>query len=219
MLPEELPELGDDVKDVKQIEADRNYAKAKGVLHTKRRQEEYFDSLRKNLRSPYVKKIHLLLEKESDLDFIKLHGVPDMCNKINPVYLGRWMHYKDAFEYAQKNLSGEICMIMNADIYLGRGFENVDHALFERKPKPHGMLQLFMLRSASCELKFCQCTPLHDGKALRSSASRKKKQAAQHEQQLGPTTPYSSSLLCHLLKPTWSPSTTSKIFGAQKTTS
>lgn len=146
MLPERLPDLADGTKDVQDIERDRQYAQQKGTLHRQRRQEEYLDTLRKNLRNPHVKRIHLLLEKESDMGFIREQGVPDLCEKLRPVVLGRWMHYKDAFQYANTKLPGELCMIMNADIYLGEGFQHATHDVFDRKEKPHST-QLYPMRN------------------------------------------------------------------------
>jgi hypothetical protein len=139
-LPEVLPELGEvkSAKDAEAIGKDRKYAVEKGPLHRRRRQEEYLDTLRKNLRNPHVKRIHLLLERESDLEFILAQGMPDVCGKLQPVPLGRWMHYRDAFEYAATKLPGELCMIMNADIYLAQGWQFATKALFERKTVPHG---------------------------------------------------------------------------------
>lgn len=137
ILPEELPEIGEDVVDKLDLERDRDYAKQKGKLHFQRRQEEYMDTLRKNLRNPYVKRIHLLLERASDIDFILGQGVPDMCNKLHPVELGRRMHYNDAFHYANKHLPGEVCLVMNADTYMAEGFQFASKTLFTRKAKPH----------------------------------------------------------------------------------
>jgi len=136
-----LLELKGDVKDMKEIEKDRNYAKEKGQessLHRLRRQEEYLDTLRKNLRDPNVKGVHLLLEKESDLGFILDQGLPsDGCSKLRPVPLGRWMSYRDAFKYALEELPGELCMIMNADIFLSEGFHLATPSLFQREDHSH----------------------------------------------------------------------------------
>ena len=47
--------------------------------------------------------------------------------------LGRRMRYKDAFEYASNNLLHKNAMIMNADCYVGKGFEYVDENILNNK--------------------------------------------------------------------------------------
>ena len=39
--------------------------------------------------------------------------------------LGRRMKYSDAFEHANQHLSGKVCVILNADMFLGEGVDAV----------------------------------------------------------------------------------------------
>ena len=48
-------------------------------------------------------------------------------------FLGRRMHYKDAFQYASNNLLRRNVMVMNADCYVDKGFEQLDESILNRK--------------------------------------------------------------------------------------
>ena len=43
------------------------------------------------------------------------------------------MHYKDAFQYASDNLLRRNVMIMNADCYVDKGFEQLDESILNKK--------------------------------------------------------------------------------------
>src|SRR5688572_19486208 len=78
------------------------------------RQAEYEECVRRNLANPHVKVLHNLQEDSNVL-------VPEEFSK-HPKYrqheLGRWMTYRDAFDYANAVLPDEVCGIINLDIFL-----------------------------------------------------------------------------------------------------
>jgi hypothetical protein len=78
------------------------------------RQGEYEECLRRNLQNPHVKEVHNLQER-TDVrvpDEFKTHA------KYREHWLGKWMTYRDAIRYANKTFPGQICGIINLDIFL-----------------------------------------------------------------------------------------------------
>ena len=49
------------------------------------------------------------------------------------IFLGRRMRYRDAFQYASDNLLRRNVMIMNADCYVDKGFEQLDESILNNK--------------------------------------------------------------------------------------
>lgn len=78
------------------------------------RQAEYDECLRRNLSNQYVKCVHNLQETPNVL-------VPGEF-RTHPKYrqheLGKWITFRDAFDYANAVLPTEICGIINLDIFL-----------------------------------------------------------------------------------------------------
>lgn len=78
------------------------------------RQAEYDECLRRNLANPHVRHVHNLQEAPEVV-------VPEEFRR-HPKYrqhdLHRWMTYRDAFDYANGALAGEICCLANLDIFL-----------------------------------------------------------------------------------------------------
>ena len=88
------------------------------------RQTEYTEVLSKNLAHPEVSQIHLLYESEQTHRYIAGLNLTDPCGKLHYSPLGHRMKYRDAFEYGNgAAFRGKMVMIMNADIYLGQGFD------------------------------------------------------------------------------------------------
>ena len=79
-----------------------------------------------------VERIHILLESDMDRQAIKAQNLPEAW-KLNFHFLGRRMHYKDAFQYASNNLLRRNVMIMNADCYVDKGFERLNESILNRK--------------------------------------------------------------------------------------
>lgn len=113
------------------------YVNSLPPVHRERRQAEYAETLRRNVANPYVKEIHLLMEREADKAFIVSQGVHDPCGKLKFVFLGKYLTYHDAIQYADEHLKGEMAMIMNCDVFLGEGFGALTRDHFHVGAKPH----------------------------------------------------------------------------------
>ena len=79
-----------------------------------------------------VERIHILLERDRDRHAIEEQNLPGDWKLIFH-FLGRRMYYKDAFEYASNNLLRRNIMVMNADCYVDKGFEQLDESILNRK--------------------------------------------------------------------------------------
>ncbi len=80
-----------------------------------RRNIELKETLQKNLDSDIISKIHLFLDCEELIPYIKnLNNF----NKIHIIKTGKQPFYSDMFIYANENLKDNICMISNSDIYI-----------------------------------------------------------------------------------------------------
>jgi len=78
------------------------------------RQAEYDECVRRNLANPHVKMVHNLEEHERVRVPEEFRAHP----KFRTVKLGRWMTYKDVFDYASANLAEQTCCLVNLDIFL-----------------------------------------------------------------------------------------------------
>jgi hypothetical protein len=78
------------------------------------RQAEFEECVRRNLANPFVETIHNLQERADVL-------LPEEFTN-HPKYrrhdLNRWMTFADAFAYAGAELAGQVCAILNLDIFL-----------------------------------------------------------------------------------------------------
>ena len=81
---------------------------------------------------PKVERVHVLFEGADVPPFIKALNSPGDW-KIAFYQLGRRMRYKDAFEYASKNLLHKNVLVMNADCYVDKGFEHLDERILSKK--------------------------------------------------------------------------------------
>ena len=80
----------------------------------------------KNIENNFVDELHLLLEKPYDLDFI-----PDKFkHKLKQVIIRKRLTYEDAFKYYNQNLSTEICVLVNPDVYMDSSIELLRHVNF-----------------------------------------------------------------------------------------
>ena len=81
--------------------------------HRPERQAEFDFCVRRNLDNPYVERLHNLVERAT--------VIPDeFCShpKYNEFRVHRWMTYRDAIDYANRELFGEMVCIANLDIFL-----------------------------------------------------------------------------------------------------
>ena len=79
-----------------------------------------------------VEKIHIFSESDTDPGTIKAQSLSEDW-KLNFHPLGRRMRYRDAFQYASNNLLRRNVMIMNADCYVDKGFEQLDESILNNK--------------------------------------------------------------------------------------
>ena len=84
--------------------------KNKDIEYQTRRQNEIDLCLIKNNNNKYINEIHLLVEELYDLSFVD-------TTKIKQIVINKRLSYQDAFEYYNINLSNQICILSNADIY------------------------------------------------------------------------------------------------------
>jgi hypothetical protein len=86
------------------------------------RNNELLECLKQNLGCEYISKIHLYVDDIKSLNkAIELN----IENKLNIINVGKQPLYSEMFEYCIDNLSDEICMISNSDIYLHKCDMNV----------------------------------------------------------------------------------------------
>jgi len=82
------------------------------------RKKELQETLYKNLTCYNFKQIHLFVDSFEGLEFINYNYPEYLKNeKIKIIAVGKQPTYSNLFEYANK-LEGELCMIMNSDIWL-----------------------------------------------------------------------------------------------------
>ena len=103
-----------------------------GEKGAKERQEEVIFCLQQNLLSPHIHTIHILCEDAHDVLFVKALNL-SMDWKLVFQILGRRMTYKDAFQYASRNLLDKNTIIMNSDNYIHEGFEHLDEKILAEK--------------------------------------------------------------------------------------
>jgi hypothetical protein len=95
------------------------------------REEEYKLCLRKNLAHPYVQQVHLLTSNstETQVRFKEFTSnsklVISEVESINKT--------RDIFEYVSQTLLHKDVMVINADIYLGDGFDKINATLMDRR--------------------------------------------------------------------------------------
>lgn len=98
------------------------------VAHAARRQLEYDTCLRRNAEHAHVAAVHVLLENDTDATELNrcvasLDSVA--AAKITGVSIGKRMHYRDAFMFANEHLADRVVVVMNADIWLDAGVDRV----------------------------------------------------------------------------------------------
>lgn len=80
------------------------------------RSKEIETALLNNVNSPLIKKIHLFVDDNEALE--RLHALTTHSDKISVIAVGTKPKYTDFFRYILEHLNNDICMIINADIYL-----------------------------------------------------------------------------------------------------
>jgi len=82
---------------------------------SKERTNELITCLKNNIKNVFIKKIYLFMESKDDIEFLK-ETIVVTRNKIQLILLKKQPLYSDYLAIA--NITGEICMISNADIWL-----------------------------------------------------------------------------------------------------
>ena len=79
-----------------------------------------------------MQEIHVLCEKDQDRHFIKALNLVNNC-KLVFHSLGKRMNFKDAFQFASNHLLLKNTMILQADCYIGQGFEHLNETILSKK--------------------------------------------------------------------------------------
>jgi hypothetical protein len=128
------------------------------------RQQELVETLRSYLLHPVVHSVHLFVDRPYDLKKSLAGLAPEFLNKVRMINTNRQMTYKDAFEYASVHLVDAICMVINSDVMLGSGFEQMSIENF-KDLRPY-VLALSRLSVPQCmnERNYCiDYIGSHDG--------------------------------------------------------
>jgi hypothetical protein len=83
-----------------------------------KRYEELIETLKKNIESPFINKIHLFVDDENAMKRLNDNFSNLINNKIIIIKVGHQPLYGDLFKYAIEKLANTICMVTNSDIYI-----------------------------------------------------------------------------------------------------
>jgi len=96
------------------------------------RQNEYTKALQMNVDHPLIREIHLMMQADAKDYIFNKANLHDPQGKIHPVDIKQQVLYSELFRYANEHLRGQVVIIMNADIEMGEGWENVQMPNFIR---------------------------------------------------------------------------------------
>lgn len=120
----------------------------------RKRQNEITQCLKSNLEYQFIEKIHFLYEHESDVEFMVQEGIFKENPKLIISELGHRLTYSDVFQYANQNLSGEVCVYAHSDMMLTEGFEK----LTNQNMNPNKIYCLTAHDHKRCSKRFkCDC--------------------------------------------------------------
>jgi len=85
--------------------------------HNHMRNGEYLYCLHQNLANEYIKNVYLFMEDDAELNF--------NSSKIKRVTLDKRPSYQDIFEYCNKHMKDEVCIVSNADIIFDDSLEHL----------------------------------------------------------------------------------------------
>jgi len=94
--------------------------------YNKIRQNEINFCLQKNFDNKYIDEIHMLMEEDYNIDFIKNKNNIKIIKQI----IGKRLNFKDVFKYYNNNIQNDICILINSDIYLDQSIEIVKNINF-----------------------------------------------------------------------------------------
>lgn len=123
----------------------------------KRREGEYVDSLKRNILQPTVSKIHIFSDRLQVLEkkLTQVYGVSG--RKLHFQQSGSNPTYRDLFKYVSENLQRRLVFIVNADNFLGEGFDGVNITWWELNPN---VLYALTRHSLKTDNKACKMGPI-----------------------------------------------------------
>lgn len=95
-------------------------------VENKERQKEIDTCLQLNCKNVFIDEIHLLVEEIYNLEFID----NTLILKIKQINIGKRLAYNDVFNYYNNNISNNICILLNSDIYLDNSIELLKYVNF-----------------------------------------------------------------------------------------
>jgi hypothetical protein len=95
--------------------------------YQEKRQNEINKCLIINNDNKFINEIHLLVEEIYDLSFL------NNTSKIKQILIKKRLTYQDVFEYYNNNLSNQICILSNADIYFDESLNMLKYVNFNFK--------------------------------------------------------------------------------------
>jgi hypothetical protein len=106
-------------KETKQLDYNLSYSN--------KRQSELDYCLLQNSKNMVIDEIHLLVEEIYDLSFIPI----EYRSKNIQVNINKRLEYNDVFEYYNAQLSNQICILQNTDIYTDNSLKILNNINFE----------------------------------------------------------------------------------------
>ena len=96
------------------------------------RKQEIDECLKQNVLNPHIHQVHVLTEEELDLsEFGSL--LNSQPGKIVQHVIAKWLTYRTAIEYAERELRGKICVLANADIHFDETLKSLQHLDMNRR--------------------------------------------------------------------------------------
>ena len=92
---------------------------------SRRRQNELDVCFLTNLANPYISYVHVLLEDDDHIKAISAMVPEAFVPKLRLHLIRHRPTFKDAFEYANGQLSGQLCILANADIFFDHSLSRI----------------------------------------------------------------------------------------------
>ena len=119
------------------------------------REKEYVTVLQRNLRHDLVRCIHLLTTNAEEMwQRLKKFDLPKN-NKLLVSEVKSIEMVRDVFEYISQNLVGRDVMFVNADIWLGNGFDRIDPQVMCRQRIMYTLTRLITEGESCGSINFC----------------------------------------------------------------
>ena len=87
------------------------------IPQNEERLNEYVKALTNNLNNKYINTIHLFVDNEKGVDYLKNKYKDVFYSKIKIIKIGKQPLYSDLFAYCN-TLKQKICLVLNLDIWL-----------------------------------------------------------------------------------------------------